>query len=103
MLPFRLEFQALIDKTKINPTEVGDIVVGTVLAPGSQRAIECRMAAFYAGFPGIFFIYIYIFYVKATCCTIENFVNVSNRALKKKEMASVTSHSKQFRFDSQLG
>ncbi|KAG1362507.1 3-ketoacyl-CoA thiolase 2, peroxisomal [Cocos nucifera] len=43
--------KALLDKTKLNPSEVGDIVVGTVLAPGSQRAIECRMAAFYAGFP----------------------------------------------------
>lgn len=31
---------------------MGDIVVGTVLPPGSQRAMECRMAAFYAGFPG---------------------------------------------------
>ena len=30
--------QALIDKTGINPNEVGDIVVGIVLAPGSQRA-----------------------------------------------------------------
>ncbi|KAL5223851.1 hypothetical protein ABZP36_010490 [Zizania latifolia] len=44
-------FKALMDKTNVNPSEVGDIVVGTVLAPGSQRAIECRMAAFYAGFP----------------------------------------------------
>ncbi|GJN20778.1 hypothetical protein PR202_gb08196 [Eleusine coracana subsp. coracana] len=44
-------FKALVDKTKLNPNEVGDIVVGTVLAPGSQRAIECRMAALYAGFP----------------------------------------------------
>ncbi|KAF8394190.1 hypothetical protein HHK36_020397 [Tetracentron sinense] len=43
--------QALIEKTNLNPSEVGDIVVGTVLAPGSERAIECRMAAFYAGFP----------------------------------------------------
>ncbi|XP_018840741.1 3-ketoacyl-CoA thiolase 2, peroxisomal-like [Juglans regia] len=43
--------KALIDNTKLNPSEVGDIVVGTVLAPGSQRATECRMAAFYAGFP----------------------------------------------------
>lgn len=43
--------KALIEKTNINPGEVGDIVVGTVLAPGSQRATECRMAAFYAGFP----------------------------------------------------
>ncbi|OVA01575.1 Thiolase [Macleaya cordata] len=43
--------KALIEKTNVNPSEVGDIVVGTVLAPGSQRASECRMAAFYAGFP----------------------------------------------------
>ncbi|ERN15875.1 3-ketoacyl-CoA thiolase 2, peroxisomal [Amborella trichopoda] len=43
--------KALIDKTKLDPREVGDIVVGTVLAPGSQRASECRMAAFYAGYP----------------------------------------------------
>lgn len=44
--------QAVIEKTNMNPKEVGDIVVGTVLAPGSIRAMECRMAAFYAGFPG---------------------------------------------------
>ncbi|KAL6503549.1 3-ketoacyl-CoA thiolase 2, peroxisomal [Orobanche gracilis] len=43
--------RALLEKTSVNPSEVGDIVVGTVLAPGSQRASECRMAAFYAGFP----------------------------------------------------
>ncbi|KAL3531138.1 hypothetical protein ACH5RR_010460 [Cinchona calisaya] len=43
--------KALTEKTHINPSEVGDIVVGTVIAPGSQRATECRMAAFYAGFP----------------------------------------------------
>lgn len=43
--------KAVIDKTNLNPSEVGDIVVGTVLAPGSDRAIECRMGAFYAGFP----------------------------------------------------
>lgn len=43
----------MIERTNLNPAEVGDIVVGTVLAPGSLRAIECRMAAFYAGFPGI--------------------------------------------------
>ncbi|ONI26093.1 hypothetical protein PRUPE_1G003300 [Prunus persica] len=45
--------KAVIEKSNLNPSEVGDIVVGTVLAPGSQRASECRMAAFYAGFPGI--------------------------------------------------
>lgn len=57
-LTFYGEFsvQALIEKTKLNPSEVGDIVVGTVLARGSLRAMECRMAAFYAGFPGIIFI-----------------------------------------------
>ncbi|MCA2146142.1 acetyl-CoA C-acyltransferase, partial [Citrobacter portucalensis] len=43
--------KALIEKTNLDPSEVGDIVVGTVLAAGSQRASECRMAAFYAGFP----------------------------------------------------
>ncbi|KAK8658570.1 hypothetical protein V6N13_036773 [Hibiscus sabdariffa] len=43
--------QALIDRTMLNPSEVSDIVVGTILAPGSQRGIECRMAACYAGFP----------------------------------------------------
>ena len=44
----------MIEKTNVDPAEVGDIVVGTVLAPGSDRGIECRMAAFYAGFPGTF-------------------------------------------------
>ncbi|XP_057964749.1 3-ketoacyl CoA thiolase 1, peroxisomal-like [Malania oleifera] len=43
--------KAVVEKTNLNPSEVGDIVVGTVLAPGSLRASECRMAAFYAGFP----------------------------------------------------
>jgi acetyl-CoA acyltransferase 1 len=45
-----------VDKTKLDPSEIGDVVVGTVLAPGSQRAIECRMATLYAGFPGNFII-----------------------------------------------
>ncbi|PWA37780.1 Chain A, Peroxisomal 3-Ketoacyl-Coa Thiolase [Artemisia annua] len=39
------------EKTNLNPAEVGDIVVGSVLGVGSQRSSECRMAAFYAGFP----------------------------------------------------
>lgn len=45
-------WQALIEKTKLDPSEVGDIVVGNVLGSGSQKATEFRMAAFYAGFPG---------------------------------------------------
>ncbi|MED6149858.1 3-ketoacyl-CoA thiolase 2, peroxisomal [Stylosanthes scabra] len=43
--------KAVVEKTNVNPSEVGDIVVGSVLAPGALRATECRMAAFYAGFP----------------------------------------------------
>ncbi|CAH9073624.1 unnamed protein product [Cuscuta europaea] len=43
--------KAVVERTNLNPAEVGDIVVGTVLAKGSLRALECRMAAFYAGFP----------------------------------------------------
>jgi acetyl-CoA acetyltransferase len=35
--------KATIDKTKIDPATVGDIVVGTVLGGGSQRANECRI------------------------------------------------------------
>lgn len=35
----------------IDPKYVNDICVGTVLAPGSLRASECRMAAFIAGYP----------------------------------------------------
>lgn len=58
--------QAVIEKTRLNPGEVGDIVVGTVLAPGSTRAMECRMAAFYAGFPGMFFLIILLHALSTT-------------------------------------
>lgn len=54
LLVMDFSMQAVIEKTSLDPSEVGDIVVGTVLAPGSLRAIECRMAAIYAGFPGKF-------------------------------------------------
>ncbi|KAL2642271.1 hypothetical protein R1flu_009858 [Riccia fluitans] len=43
--------KAVVESVGINPAELGDIVVGSVLAPGSQRATECRMASFFAGFP----------------------------------------------------
>ncbi|CAM6081695.1 unnamed protein product [Calypogeia fissa] len=43
--------KAVLERTGVNPAEVGDIVVGTGLAPGSIRAMECRMASFYAGIP----------------------------------------------------
>lgn len=42
--------QAVVERTGVNPAEVGDIVIGSVLVPGAQRANECRMAAFFAGF-----------------------------------------------------
>ncbi|KAG0603952.1 hypothetical protein M758_10G133200, partial [Ceratodon purpureus] len=41
--------RAVVEKTGVNAAEVGDIVI--VLAPGAQRADECRMAAFFAWFP----------------------------------------------------
>jgi len=43
--------KGVIDKTKLDPKKVGDIVVGTVLGSNSQRANEARIAAFLAGFP----------------------------------------------------
>ncbi len=30
---------------------IGDIVIGSVLGPSSQRANECRIASFFAGIP----------------------------------------------------
>ncbi|PWZ36557.1 3-ketoacyl-CoA thiolase 1, peroxisomal [Zea mays] len=44
-------WKAVLDNTRINPADIGDIVVGTMLGPSSQRANECRMAALFAGFP----------------------------------------------------
>ena len=38
-------------RSGIEPEAVGDIVMGSVLGASSQRANECRMAMFYAGFP----------------------------------------------------
>lgn len=43
--------KATIERTKIDPATLGDIVVGTVLGQGSQRANECRIGAFLAGIP----------------------------------------------------
>lgn len=40
-----------LSRTGVEPEAVGDIVMGSVLGPSSQRANECRMAMFYAGFP----------------------------------------------------
>lgn len=44
-------FKQTFADTKVDPKMVGDIVVGTVLGAGSQRANECRIASFMAGIP----------------------------------------------------
>lgn len=41
--------KAILDRTKIDPKLVDDIVVGNVLAPGGAATIS-RMAALYAGY-----------------------------------------------------
>jgi acetyl-CoA acyltransferase 1 len=43
--------KGVLDKTGISPGDVGDIVMGSVMGSGSQRANECRIAMFFAGFP----------------------------------------------------
>ncbi|CAD7698731.1 unnamed protein product [Ostreobium quekettii] len=43
--------KAVVQRTGVEPEAVGDIVIGSVLGPSSQRANECRIAAFFAGFP----------------------------------------------------
>ena len=44
-------FKAVLDRTRLNPADIGDIVVGSVLGPSSQRANEARIASFFAGIP----------------------------------------------------
>lgn len=43
--------KGILENSKINPSDVGDIVFGSVLGPSSQRANELRIGAFMAGFP----------------------------------------------------
>lgn len=43
--------QASVARGKIDVNDVGDIVVGSVLGASSQRANECRIGMFLAGFP----------------------------------------------------
>jgi len=44
-------FKATFDKTGVDPKDVGDVVIGSVLGASSQRANECRIAMFLAGMP----------------------------------------------------
>jgi acetyl-CoA acyltransferase 1 len=43
--------KAVLERTRINAGDIGDIVVGSVLGPSSQRANEARIASFFAGIP----------------------------------------------------
>ena len=44
-------FKGVIDQSGIDAGCIGDIVIGSVLGPSSQRANECRIASFFAGIP----------------------------------------------------
>ncbi len=44
-------FRAVLQQTKVEPQAIGDVVIGSVLGPSSQRATEVRMAALLAGIP----------------------------------------------------
>ena len=50
-LKFFPPFLASTPQSGVAPSDIGDIVMGSVLGSGSQRANECRIAMFYAGFP----------------------------------------------------
>lgn len=43
--------KATVDRTGVEPEAIGDVVIGSVLGPSSQRANECRIAMFLAGYP----------------------------------------------------
>jgi acetyl-CoA acetyltransferase len=42
---------ATLQRTGIDPADIGDIVIGSVLGDSSQRAIQCRIASLLAGIP----------------------------------------------------
>lgn len=43
--------KAVLEQSRIEPEALGDIVIGSVLGPSSQRANEARIASFFAGIP----------------------------------------------------
>ncbi|MCO5584621.1 hypothetical protein L7F22_038552 [Adiantum nelumboides] len=43
--------KAVVERSTVNPGEVGDIAVGMVLGPAGKRTKDCRMAMLEAGFP----------------------------------------------------
>mmetsp|Transcript_2528 Transcript_2528/g.6728 ORF Transcript_2528/g.6728 Transcript_2528/m.6728 type:complete len:465 (-) Transcript_2528:413-1807(-) len=44
-------FQGVLQQTGVKAADIGDIVIGSVLGPSSQRANEARIASFFAGIP----------------------------------------------------
>lgn len=44
-------FKRVFSDTGVDPACVGDVVIGSVLGPSSQRANQCRIAMFLAGMP----------------------------------------------------
>mmetsp|Transcript_26178 Transcript_26178/g.57193 ORF Transcript_26178/g.57193 Transcript_26178/m.57193 type:complete len:462 (+) Transcript_26178:146-1531(+) len=46
-------FKGVIEQTRIDPKDIGDIVIGSVLGPSSQRANEARIASFFANIPEV--------------------------------------------------
>jgi acetyl-CoA acetyltransferase len=44
-------FKAVLTQTGVEPSAIGDVVIGSVLGPSSQRANEARIAMFFAGMP----------------------------------------------------
>jgi len=43
--------KAVLSQTGVEPSAIGDVVIGSVLGPSSQRANEARIAMFFAGMP----------------------------------------------------
>ena len=43
--------RACLRETNVDANDIGDVVVGSVLGDSSQRANECRIGMFLAGFP----------------------------------------------------
>lgn len=43
--------RAVVQQSRIDPSMIGDVVVGSVLGKNVQRANECRIACFMAGLP----------------------------------------------------
>lgn len=55
MGPVVMHYLAFVERSGVNPTKVGDILVKIVLAPGSKRAMKCKIACFLVGFPETIF------------------------------------------------